>query len=125
MFRVLLFQVLEHDIYGILELFIILPDFHGVNELDQCSEVLFLNRRFVMDISDQRTVQQRFRFGPELIPGFAVALGVGNQGCHELQDVLLTVDIVERVIPHGLGEVHGVEDLDAISMLLQHVSALQ
>jgi len=113
-FGVPFFQVLKHNIHGILELFIILTDLHGVDELNQRSKVLFLNRGFVVDISDQRTVQQRFRLGPELVPGLAVTLGVGNQGCDELQDVFFAVDISEGIVVHTLGEVDGVEYLHFI-----------
>ena len=63
---------------------IILPDLHGIDEFDQCCEVLFLDRRFIVDIADQCAVQQRLCFGPELVPGFAVALGVGDQCGDEL-----------------------------------------
>ena len=41
-FRILLPQVLKHNIHGILELFIILPDLHGVDEIDQGCDFLFL-----------------------------------------------------------------------------------
>ena len=114
MFGLPFLQVLKHDIHGILELFIILPDLHCVDEFDQRGEVLLLNRRFVMDISDQRTVQQCLRLGPELIPGLAVSLGVGDQRCHELQDILLTVDIGEGIVVHAFAEVDGVEHLNLI-----------
>ena len=78
-----------------------------------------------MDISDQRTVQQRLRLGPELIPGFAVALGVGDQGCYKLQDILLTVDIGEGIVVHALGKIDGVEHLHLIlSDLLKCIAAL-
>ena len=118
-------QVLEHDVHWVLELLIILPDLHGIDEFDQCCEVLFLDRRFIVDIADQRAVQQRLCFGPELVPGFAVALGVGDQCGDELQDILLAVDIGERIVVHALGEVDGVEDLHLIlSDGLQGIAAL-
>ena len=124
MFRVPFLQVLEHDIHGILELFIVLPDLHGVDEFDQRGEVLLLNRRFVMDIPDQRTVKQRLRLGPEFIPGLAVAFGIGNQRCHKLQDILFAVDIGEGIVVHALAEVDGIEYLHLIlSDLLKRIAA--
>ena len=93
MLRVLLLQCLKHDIDRILELFIVLTDLHGIDKLDQGCEVLFLHRRFIVDISDQGTVKQRLRFGPELITGFTVAFGVGNQRGDKFQNVLLAVNI--------------------------------
>ena len=59
--RVLFLQVFKHDIDRILELFIVLADLHGIDELDQRGEVLFLYRRFVVDIADEGTVKQRLR----------------------------------------------------------------
>ena len=41
-FWILLLQIFKHDIHGILELFIILPDLHGVDEIDQGCDFLFL-----------------------------------------------------------------------------------
>ena len=36
---------------------------------------------------------------------FALALGVEDQGVHQLQNVFLLADVRQRVIPHGLLEV--------------------
>lgn len=50
-----------------------------------------------MDIPDEGAVQQRFCLDPEIVPGLAFALGVGNQRRDQLQDVLFGVD-VEKVV---------------------------
>ncbi len=42
------------------------------------SEVLFLHRGLIVDISNQGAVQQRFRFDPKIVTGFPLALGVGD-----------------------------------------------
>ena len=55
------FQCIKHQVYRIFELLVILPDFHGVDELDEGGEVLLLHRSFIVDISDQRAIQQCFR----------------------------------------------------------------
>ena len=54
------FQCIKHQVYGVFELLVILPDFHGVDELDEGGEVLLLHRSLIMDISDKGTVQKRF-----------------------------------------------------------------
>ena len=77
-----------------------------------------------MDIADEGGIKQRFRFGPELVAGFPVALGVGDQGCHQLQNVFFRVDIAEGVVVHRLLEVDGVQDFDAVIVPEQRHSAL-
>ena len=56
-----LFQLIEHQVHGVFELLIVLPDLHAVDHLNEGGEVLFLHRGFVVDVTDQRAVQQRFR----------------------------------------------------------------
>ena len=72
------FQCIKHQVHRVLELLVVLPDFHGVDELDECGKVLFFHRGFIMDIPDEGAVQKRFRLDPEIIPGFALALRVRN-----------------------------------------------
>ena len=59
---------------------------------------MFVLRCFIVDIADQRGIEQRFRFRPEFITGFPVALGIGNQSSDELLDVLFAVDLSKGVI---------------------------
>ena len=89
------FQCIKHQVYGIFELLVILPDFHGVDELDEGGEVLLLHRSFIVDIANERAVQQRLRFDPEIVASLAFAFGVGNQRRNQLQDVLFAVNIRE------------------------------
>ena len=64
-----------------------------------------------MDISDQCRIEQCFGFHPEIIAGFSVSLRVGDKRCHQLQNILFTVDIREGIVVVGLFEVDGIEDL--------------
>lgn len=125
MFRVLFLQVFKHDVDRILELFVILTDLHGIDELDQGSNVLFLHRGFVVDISDQGTVEQRLGLCPEFVTGFTVAFRVGDQRSNELQDVLFAVDIGEGIVVHALFEIDSIENPDLVSVLLKRVAALE
>ena len=53
---------------------------------------------------------------PKILCGFfAVALGVGDDGIYQLQDVLFAVQVGERVIPHGLGKIDGIQHFYPIS----------
>ena len=114
MVRLLFLQCFKHQIHRILELFVILTDLHGIDELDQGGEVLLLLRCFIMDIADQCTVEQRFRLIPERITALTIAFGVGHESRGQLQNVLLRMDIGKWVIVHRLFEVDGVEDLDPV-----------
>ena len=46
-----------------------------------------------------------------------ITLGVGDQRCHQLQDVLFAMDIAEGVIVHRLLEVDGVQHLDLVWLI--------
>ena len=70
------FQCVKHQVHRILELLVVLPDFHRVDELDESGKVLFFHRGLVVDISDEGAVQKRFCLDPEIVPGFAFSLGV-------------------------------------------------
>ena len=65
------FQCIKHQVYGVFELLVILTDFHGVDELNEGGEVLFLHRSLIMDIANKRAVQQGFCFYPEIVSGLA------------------------------------------------------
>ena len=96
MFRILRLQILKHQIHRILELLVILPGFGGIQKLQQGGEILLLLWRFVIDKSDQRTIEQSLGLYPEIFGGlFPVALGIGNDRIHQLQDVLLGPDMGE------------------------------
>ncbi len=99
------FQCIKHKVYGVFELLVILTDFHGIDELNEGGEVLLLFQSLIMDIANKRAVQQGFCFYPEIVFGLALAFGIGNQRCYQLQDVFFAMDIGERVIMHVLLEV--------------------
>ena len=76
MIRLFCFQCIKHQVYGVFELLVILPDFHGVDELDKSGKGMFFHRGFIVDISDEGAVQKRFRLDPEIIPSLAFSLGI-------------------------------------------------
>ena len=108
------FQLVEHQVNGVFVFLVILPNFHAVYHLDEGGKILFLRRGLIVDVPNQGTVQQRFRLDPKIVPGLALALGVGNQRGDQLQNVLLRMDVGKRVIVHGLLEVDSIEDFNPI-----------
>ena len=54
---------------------------------------------------------------PKIVPGLALALGVGDEGRYQLQDVLLRVNVAERVIVHRLVEVDGIQHPDLVRLV--------
>ena len=53
----------------------------------------------------------------EIVPGLALALGIGDQRGDQLQNVFLAVDIRKRVVVHTFFEVDGVEDFDPVRLI--------
>ena len=121
---VTLAELPECDIYVVFKGFIILTHLHCIDEFHKCCEVLFLLRRFIVDVADQRRVKQGLRLEPEIIASFSFALGVGNQGVDQLQNILLAVNVGERIVVHRLFEVDSVEHLDLVSCVLHQPAAL-
>ena len=76
-----------------------------------------------MDIGDQGCIEQGFRLYPEIVSCASFALGIGDQGRYQFQNILLGVEVGKGVITHGLLKVDGVEDLDPIPFSLQELSA--
>ena len=124
MIRLTACQLLEGQIHVVLKGLIVLAHLHGVDELDERGEVLFLLGGFVVDIADERRVEQRLGLLPEVVPGFPVPLGVGNEGRDQLQNILLAVDIRKGVVMVGLLEVDGIEYLHLIAITEHELSAL-
>ena len=88
-FRLVLFQFFKKLVHGIFEVFVILAGFAGVDELQQGGEVLLLLRGLIPDIANQCTVEQPFRFDPEILAGFfAIPLCVGDNGIDQFQNIL-------------------------------------
>ena len=77
-----------------------------------------------MDVADERDVQQRLALDPEVLAAFALALCIGDEGVHELEDVLFAVNIGEGIVVHGLAEVDGVEHPNLIPCRHQQLAAL-
>ena len=100
MVRVLLCKFLKHQIHRILELFIILPDFHCVDHFKQGRKILLLFRSLIMDVPNQCGVKQCLCFQPEIVSAFALPFCVGNQCCHKFQNILLRMEIGKWIIMH-------------------------
>ena len=112
-------KAVKHIIHGVFIVFIILLDLHAGDHVHQRIHIPILGRPLKNDIGNQGAVQKRFRFRPKWIALLTLALGVGNQGVHEFQDVGLVADIRQRVVVHGLGKVYAVEHLDLIAPALE------
>ena len=126
MLRVALFQTVKHHIHRVFKGFVLLPDFGSIEHFQQRVEILFILRGFIPDIGDQRLIIQGFRLAPEIFPALAVLpFGILHDTVDQLQNVVLTSQVAERVVTHGLFKVDGIEDLDLISSALEHLSTLQ
>ena len=58
-----------------------------------------------------------------LRPIWARSLGVGDQRCNQLEDILFGMDVRERVISHTLGKIDGIQHLDFVAVALQQFAA--
>ncbi len=66
------------------------------------------------------------RTRPKILTALAVlALGVFHNAVDQLQNVILAVDVLERIVPHGLFEVDGIEYFDLISTHLKHLATFE
>lgn len=124
MIRVAFPQLRKHQIDGVLELLVVLPHLHRIDELQQGGEVLLLLRGLEVYVPDERRVEQRLRLHPKIVPGLALALGVGDERRHQFKHILLRVDIGEGVVVHGLLEVDGVQNFDAVALVPQQLPDL-
>ena len=120
--RVAFFQFIKHQIHGIFEVLIILPYLHGVDKLDESGKILLVLRGLIMNVANERSIEQRLGLDPKIVPGLALAFGVGNQRRDQLQNVLFTVNVGKGIVVHRLFEVDGVEDFEAIVVTEQKVS---
>ena len=58
--RVFLLQCVKQQIYRVLESLVILPDLHSVYHFHQRGKVLLIGGRFIIDVADQRRIEQCF-----------------------------------------------------------------
>ena len=102
MLRLLFRKPGEHFIHGALKFGVVLSCFAGIYHFKQGSKVFLVLRGLVPDVADQGGIEKPFGLHPKILCGFfAVALGVGDDGVYQLQDVLFAVQVGERVIPLG------------------------
>ena len=125
MVRLLLFQVFKHQIHRILEILIILTDLHGIDKFDERGKVLFLLGCLIMDVADESTIEQCLCLVPERIAALTITLGICHECGSQLQDILFTVDIGERIIMHGLVKIDCVEDFDPVIRVNKCISNLE
>ena len=123
--RVFGLELVEQAVHGVLELLVVLADFHAVEHFKHRAEILLLLRGLIMDVADERHVEQLLGVRPELVPGLALPGRVCNEAGHELEDVLLAVDIAERIVVHGLFEVDGVQHAYFVPGALQKTAGLK
>ncbi len=77
-----------------------------------------------MDVAHEGGIEKGLRLDPEIISGFAFTLGVGDEGRHQLEDVLFALDVGKGiVVVHGFVEVDGIEDLDPVAFPQEKLSA--
>ena len=98
--RVLLLQCIKEKVNGIFETFVILPDLHSIYHFHQSGKVLLVCRGLIIDIADQRRIQQRLGLDPEIIAGFSFPFGVCDQHRYQFQNIFLIVDVSKRVVMH-------------------------
>ena len=82
--------------------------------------IIKLNQTYAQAFYRLRTSRTR----PEFVTGLAVSLGVGNERCGQLQNILFAVNIREGIIMHRLSEIDGVKDPDAVSILQKGLAAV-
>ena len=123
--RVAGFQLIEHDIHGVLECLIVLSGFRGIDHFEQGSKVFLVIGCLIPDVADESCVVELFRLDPEIFAGLiAVSLRVDDDRIDQLEDVLLAADVAERVVVHGFPEIDGVQRLDDVAALFKHFAAL-
>ena len=123
--RVAGFQLIEHNIHGVLEGLIVLSGFRGIDHFEQGSKVFLVVGCLVPDVTDEGCIVQLFRLHPKIFAGFiAISLRVDDDRIDQLEDVLLAADVAERVVVHGFFEIDGVQRLDDVAALFKHFAAL-
>ena len=126
MFRVTFPESVKHQIHSVLKSLIFLPYFGGIEHFQQCGHVLFFLWGLVEDVRDERLIVKGFRFRPEIVSAFGVlAFRVFHNAIDEFENVVFIPDIAKRIVFHRLPEVDGIEDLDFISSLFQHLPAFK
>ena len=123
--RVFGLELIEQAVHGVLELLVVLADFHAVEHFKHRAEVLLLLRGLVMDVADERHVEQLLGVRPKLVAGLALPGRVRNEAGHELENVLLRAEVRKRIVVHGLLEVDGVQHAYLVPGTLQKTAGLK
>lgn len=112
-----MFQGVKEKVNRIFEALVVLAYLHSVQHFYQRGKVLFVCRGLVVDVANQRRVKQRFSLDPEIVTGFAFALGVGDKRGDDFQYILFVMDIGKGVKVHGFREVDRIEYPDLIRLI--------
>lgn len=81
---------------------------HPLHYIQQGIHVALLGWGFIVDISNQRLIQQSFRFLPESVPAFGFSLGIGHNNRDKGENVRFTMEIDKGVVVHGTGKINGI-----------------
>ena len=111
------FEVFKHEVYLILEFFVVFMYLHGVDHLDQRGKIFLFIGGLIVDVADEGGVEQGLGLDPEIVPGFGVAGGIGNQGGDQLQNILFRMNVLKRIIVHGFSEIDRVQNPDFIGLI--------
>ena len=114
MIGIFLLQSVKQEINSVLEILVILADFHSVKHFNERRKVLFLGRRFIVNVPNQRSIEQRFSLHPKIVACFTFAFGVGDKGSDDLQYILFRVDIGKWIEVHRLRKVDRIEHPDFV-----------
>ena len=124
MVRVFFCQLVKQQVNGVLEILVIFPCLTCVNQVNQHCKVLFIFRRLIPYVGNQRRIIQFLCLYPKVLTGLlSLSFGVDNNRVYEFQNILFTPNIGKRIVVHGFRKVYGIEDFYLIPALFQHFSA--
>lgn len=99
--------------------------FQGVTPSFHLSNYQFSEQRKTVARAQTFYRLRTSRTDPEILPGLiAISLRVDDDRIDQLEDVLLAADVREWVVVHGFFEIDGVQRLDDIAALFEHLAAL-
>ncbi len=120
MLGLVLLQLVEQQVEGRDVVLVVLLDLGKREHGHDHAEVLLGLRRFVQKVEHQRLKERGLSLFPERVGASGcLGRGVSDEIRDELQHVLVVADISERTVAVRLREVHKVEYLHLVALLLQ------
>ena len=108
-----------------MEILHVLPYFAGPDHFHYHGEVLFILRRFIVQIEDQCQKQHGSRLIPEGILGLAaLGRGVFEQVGDKPLDVIIRFEIDKRIVAMAFLHVDQIQHLNVVSLFLQEITAI-